>query len=59
MGIRWLYMYDCDPVASEELGLSSIAHIMKVSYIAGPGKDPNSKSEVQFLLNEYHFHTKI
>ena len=27
--------------------------------IAGPGKDPNSKLEIWFLANAYHFHTII
>ena len=27
--------------------------------ITSPGKDQNSKSEVQFLLNVYHLHTTI
>ena len=51
----------CDGVADWELWPAATSqHQERVSqHVASPGKNQNSKFEVQFLLNAYHYHTII
>ena len=54
-----LVVHPCDHEAAWVLRLTATAqkHERVSIHIASLGKDQNSKFEVQFLLNVYHFHT--
>lgn len=57
-----LVVYPHDHMADWELQLTdycSKAEESIIPHIAGPGKDQNSKLEIQFLLNVYCFHTTV
>ena len=60
MGTEWLSVDQFPPfIADQELWLIAQCHRGAVPCIASPGKDPDSKFKVQFLLNAYHFRTII
>ena len=58
-GFKCIICLPCDRGADWELSSLLLSSITReyMSYTASPGKDQNSKSEVQFLLNVYHFCT--
>ena len=59
LSIRGVYPHGCTANGELQMGATA-SHHERGSYqlhLALPGKDPNSKFKVQFLLNAYRYHT--